>query len=145
MNNLVDQLKRDEGFRENPYADEYGNLTVGYGHNLDANPVVLEYPLSEARATLLLEQDVMNALSDLAGAGYGEPLAEPERTRFMALANMTFNMGIKKFLKFSETLAAWRAGDFEACAAGMLDSLWARQLPERSRRLAEQMRTGEWS
>lgn len=32
----LEQLKRDEGFRAEPYKDTTGNTTVGYGRNLDA-------------------------------------------------------------------------------------------------------------
>jgi type II secretory pathway component PulF len=38
-----------------------------------------------------------------------------------------------------------QAGDYESAAKGMLQSLWARQTPERAARMAKQMRTGEWT
>jgi len=37
-----------------------------------------------------------------------------------------------------------KAGDFDGAARGMLASLWARQTPERARRMSEQMRTNAW-
>jgi lysozyme len=35
-------------------------------------------------------------------------------------------------------------GQYGEAAVEMLDSLWAQQTPERAKRLAKQMLTGEW-
>jgi lysozyme len=61
------------------------------------------------------------------------------------LVGMAFQMGTEGLLKFKNTLAMVQAGDYESAAKGMLQSLWARQTPERAARMAKQMRTGEWT
>ena len=57
---------------------------------------------------------------------------------------MAFNLGLPRLRGFKLALAAMEAGDYEESARQMLDSLWSRQLPERSAILAEMMRTGEY-
>ena len=44
---IIDDLKRDEGFRAKPYHDSEGKLTIGYG-------TLIEDGLSEEEAELLL-------------------------------------------------------------------------------------------
>lgn len=58
------------------------------------------------------------------------------------LVQMAFQMGVAGLLAFRTTLARVRAGVYAPAAAGMMDSLWARQTPKRARRLADQMRDG---
>jgi lysozyme len=58
------------------------------------------------------------------------------------LLDMSFNLGIVGLLRFKNTLATIRRGDYSKAAAMMLDSLWARQVGKRAVRLAEMMRTG---
>ncbi len=59
------------------------------------------------------------------------------------LANMCFNLGIGRLEGFHHTLAAVKAGNWQAAHEGMLASAWARQVGDRAVRLAKQMLTGE--
>lgn len=36
---LTQELKRDEGYRDRPYFDSLGILTIGIGHALGSKPV----------------------------------------------------------------------------------------------------------
>jgi GH24 family phage-related lysozyme (muramidase) len=72
--------------------------------------------------------------------------------RHSVFVNMEYNMGLR-FQAFTETIndahlatmaGAAQAADYDACAAAMLDSLWARQVKGRAIALAQQMRTGIW-
>ncbi len=148
---LLAQLRRHEGAkkdslgRHTPYRCPAGRLSVGYGHNLDANPVPglgPDSPLTEDQARRLLDLDtavcehqVLKALPWAAGLDY---------PRFAALVNMCFNLGLNGLLGFKNTLAKVRAGDFAGAAQGMLDSRWAGQVRGRALELARQMETGAW-
>lgn len=61
------------------------------------------------------------------------------------LVSMMFQMGPSRLLKFVNTLNATRLGRYAAAAAGMKNSLWARQTPLRADRAARQMQTGVWN
>jgi lysozyme len=138
---LIDQIKQDEGLRLKSYWDPIGKCwTLAYGHT---GPDVQEgSTCTPEEADAFLLDDINTAANDLDAA---LPWAEKMGVvRWSVFVNMAFNMGIDRLLGFPETLAAAQAGDYEKTAAGMLDSLWAKQVGGRATQLAQQMRTGEW-
>lgn len=138
IENVVETLKSDEGFRREAYQDHLGYLTIGYGRMIDAK---MGGGITEEEAAYLLSNDVATVCRELDGcipwwrhlpAGVQE-----------ALANMAFQLGTPKLLRFSKMLAALEAHKFDAAADQALDSLWARQTPSRARRVAAQIRKGQ--
>ena len=135
---LVDQIKRQEGLRLKAYRDTLRDWTVGYGHT----PAFPGQMITEAEAEALLMQDLNAAQTDLLTAlPWCSSLAVP---RYCVLWNMTFNMGIAHLLEFRLMLAAVREANYPEAAKKMLNSLWASQVKERATELAEQMETGHW-
>ena len=134
METLRDQLKRHEGYRQHPYEDSVGKLTVGYGRNLD------DVGVSEVEADIMLKNDMDSAKATL--TLYLPWTKRLSQARFDVLHNMAFNMGIGKLVGFVKMLSALRAGDFDKAADEMLDSLWAQQVGTRATELAAQMRNG---
>lgn len=131
---LFQELERDEGLRLKPYRDTVGKLTIGIGRNLD------DVGISAEEARYLLGNDVARSAADLdRHLPFWRDLG-PVRQR--VLANMAFNMGIRRLLTFKYTLLMVEHGDWEKASQGMLSSLWARQVGPRAVRLAEMMRTG---
>lgn len=139
-------LKIEEGFRDRPYRDAEGFLTIGYGWNLDA------VPMPETVAAVMLAYQVgaaAKALDDHLPWWRGL-----DRVRGHVLIDMVFNMGIGRspgdpngaagLLSFHNTLEDIRTGHYDEAADGMLRSLWARQVKGRAQRLAQMMRTGEY-
>jgi lysozyme len=53
---------------------------------------------------------------------------------------MCFQMGKKGVVKFVKFHAALKRGDFNTAADEMLDSKWAKQTPDRAKRLAARVR-----
>lgn len=135
---LVDQIKRQEGLRLTAYVDTLGNRSIGYGHT----PAFPGQTSTEAEAEALLMQDLNAAQTDLVMAlPWCSSLSVP---RYCVLWNMTFNMGIGHLLEFRLMLAAVREANYPEAAKQMLDSLWASQVHDRAVELAEQMETGAW-
>lgn len=66
-----------------------------------------------------------------------------DEVRQRVLFDMCFNLGVTKLLAFKNTLEAIRTGRYDDAAAGMLNSLWAKQVKGRATRLANMMRTGK--
>ena len=64
----------------------------------------------------------------------------PENTQ-LALANMAFQMGISGLIKFEKMFAALDEGDYNTAADEALDSLWARQTPNRAERVTDVIRS----
>jgi lysozyme len=136
---LLKQIKRHEGLVKHAYQDHLGYWTIGYGRLIDEK---LGGGLSEDEASFLLRNDIARAYADLIN---NHPWVDDlDAARRDVLINMCFNMGISRLNKFVQTLAAVRAGEYEAAASEMLDSLWAEQVGDRAKELAEQMLTGQY-
>jgi lysozyme len=134
---LRDLVKRHEGFRGQPYLDTAGHTTIGYGRNLDANPITPE------EAEVLLENDLNRAWD--ACVGHVPRFSELDAVRQAVLVSMAFNLGISGLMQFRRMLLAVQRGRFDRAAAEMLDSQWARQVHARATELAAMMRSGRWN
>jgi lysozyme len=133
---LIKQLKGDEGFRPKPYKDTVGKLTVGYGRNLD------DVGISEGEAATLLWNDVNIAIHTLkVKLPWVTQLSE---ARLGVLTNMCFNLGFDTLSQFSKFLTYLKNDDFEGAAQEMEHSRWAQQVGARAQRLILQMRTDQW-
>jgi lysozyme len=131
---LLHDLKRDEGFRDRPYRDSAGVLTVGYGWNMETRP------MRESEATARLSNDRDHAIRELARAfPWFEALSDNRRR---ALANMAFNLGLSRLRSFRKMLKALAEEDFETAANEALNSRWAEQVGNRADRIATLIRSG---
>jgi lysozyme len=144
INNIIDQLMRDEGLRLKVYPDSRGFNTIGYGHNLDANPLPFDVSdgITEAQAMAILGQDVERISTYL--QRQLPWVVSLDDARHGVLQNMSFNMGVPGLLSFHHDLADTQAGNYEKAAADMKASLWYTEVGERAERLVQQMLTGCW-
>lgn len=136
MKELVERIKKHEGFRSKPYRCPAGKLTIGYGRNIEDNGI------TEAEASFLLANDVQKCRYECESTFPW--FAKMDKSRRSVIVEMCFNLGIKRFLGFKKMLAACARGDYGVAADEMLDSLWARQVGNRAKKLANVMLTGEW-
>ena len=135
---LLTQIKQDEGLRLTAYQDTLGNWTIGYGHTPATEGQV--WTLADAEAALL--DDVDRAANDVDMAF---PWAEAMGViRWSVLVNMAFNMGLSRLQEFHMALEAMQAGNYPEAATQMLNSLWASQVGDRAMRLAQQMENNRW-
>ncbi len=132
---VLEQVRRHEGFRQFPYRDTVGKLTIGIGRNLD------DVGITRQEAEFLLGNDLAKCHEKIRKWPWWDSLNPPRQG---VLLNMCFNLGFGGLSRFRNTLARIEAGDWEGASRGMLKSKWARQVGRRAQELAEQMRTGEW-
>lgn len=131
---LKKQLIWQESLKLKTYRCTAGKLTIGVGRNLDDNGI------SEVEAMFLLDNDLNSVEKDL---DYSIPWwRKLDDARQEVIANMAFNMGIKVFLGFKQTLAAVQAGQYKDASVLMLDSKWAKQVGNRATVLSKQLETG---
>ena len=136
---LKEQLIRDEGSVSHAYEDSLGFTTIGVGRLIDARR---GGGLSDSEIGYLLSNDIEEKTAQvLAALPWASKLSE---TRRAVLINMAFQLGIGGLLKFKRALGSIKDGQYKEASMEMLDSLWAQQTPERAKRLAKQMETGEW-
>jgi lysozyme len=138
---LLEELRRDEGFRERAYQDTKGVWTCGFGHAHVMPGTVWTLAVAEQQLAIdvvetekLLDREIpwWRRLDDV---------------RQDALANMAFNIGVGGVLEFHHALAALQVGDWHAASAALHLSDWAKDPPagvgERATRIIDMIRTGE--
>ena len=140
--NLLNQLRRHEGLRLEPYKCSEGYLTIGFGRNIETNGI------SEAEAEFMLTNDLIACEKELKDEGWYNQLDE---TRRAVVLNMAYNLGKPTLLKFSKFIGRLSDNDYEGASKEMItgsdgvsESKWASQVGKRAYELAEQMRTGQW-
>lgn len=137
MGLLEKLLIRDEGFKSSVYQDHLGYWTLGIGRLVDARK---GGGITKDEALFLLRNDITKVGHELRVAiPWWNRLNE---VRQIVLISMAFQMGVAGLLGFRNTLRAIRDERWADAKAGMLASLWARQVPLRAHRLAEAMYTG---
>ena len=136
MSKLINQLKSDEGLRLKPYKCTEGFSTIGYGRNLETNGI------SENEAETMLVNDIYRVMQSLSDYGLLIDHTQPRRD---VLINMAFQLGVNGLLKFKKMIRALDDRNYSLAAKEMLDSRWAKeQTPERAKRLAKQMKNGDY-
>lgn len=130
-------LKVDEGIRARVYLDSLGIETIGVGRNLR------DVGLSQDEIDYLLANDIERCVREIRQHRTTRAAWDASDTnRRLVLANMCFNLGISRLLKFRKTLEAWSRKDWARVSVEMLDSKWADQVGNRARRLSGMVRRG---
>jgi len=139
---LREELERDEGVKYEVYNDHLGLPTFGIGHLIiDSDPEygsAIGTEVSDDRVKEAFETDVQIVLSDCERL-YEEFESLPEEVQLI-IANMMFNMGRPRLSKFKGMKRGVDARDWNAAADEMVDSVWYRQVTNRADRLVERMR-----
>ena len=126
---LLEAVKLSEGFRDRVYKDTLGIDTIGYGFAI--KDLVLDEDISEIILRRKLDKlvDRVNKrfalLSDL-------PIEAQD-----VIYEMCYQLGITGVSKFKKTLAYLENFEYKMASKEMLDSKWARQTPNRAKRLSE--------
>lgn len=136
---LTKQLRRDEDEVLHAYPDHLGFLTIGVGRLIDKRK---GGGITPEESAYLLNNDIDKRHAELLRRAPW--MSNLDSVRFGALLNMAFQMGVDGLLGFKNTLAMVRAGNYAGAAEGMLQSMWAKQTPDRAKRISEQMRLGVW-
>ena len=151
VNIVRQQLREDEGFRNNIFRDTVGKRTVGFGFNVD-DPTVSKLlppevvmggrPLNEKEAEGVLNKLIDRAAGD-AKAFVGEDVFNKlDPVRQSVLVNMSFQLGSPRLRTFKKFRDALQKGDFERASFEIMNSKFARQVPNRASRNSKRIRKG---
>ncbi len=131
---LVEEIKREEGFVARVYLDTKGKKTIGYG-------TLIEDGITEEEGEMLLRHRLILMAEELERSRVGEVYANLRPGARRALLDMAYNMGVPSLLGFQKMWAALAKGDYERAAGEALDSVYARELPARAGRVAGRIRS----
>ena len=145
--NISEMLEREEGFRSKPYICSGGYPTIGIGwkigrHNQSLNDFEI-MTICKSAAHDQCEFMVAGVTASLSNRlSFFYDLSE---ARQCVLISMAYQMGINGLLGFKNMIDAIEEGDFINAAHEGLDSLWAKQTPERAERQMKTLLHGKWS
>lgn len=150
---LGKSVSAHEGFRALPYLDTQKRWTIGIGRCLETHPLSAEewkYLLSQklivvsiakGGADWLMWRELDACVKECEQFEFWPRLNNARRN---VLVEMAYQMGIQKLKDFRNMLGALAAGNWSEAESHGLDSLWAKQTPDRARELMTQLRTGEF-
>jgi len=147
MSQIIPLLNFEEGYREKPYIDSEGYPTVACGIKIGPKGAALSnYTFTVPRnvGDVWLESFVNTTIVKMnTNPAIVSALKACNGPRRDILISMAYQMGVNGLAEFKNTLAMIADGNFSGAANGMLTSLWAKQTPNRAKRHAEVMRTGD--
>lgn len=126
-------IKKHEGEVLKPYTDSQGILTIGIGHNL-------EQGISAEASKFIFNEDIDKAERLLKEKC---PIfSQLDANRQIVLLDLCFNLGINGLLCFKKMLAALEKRDYKLAAKELMDSRYARQVPNRAKENRDVLITG---
>ena len=133
---VLEMIKRHEGYRDKVYLDSKGVPTVGYGHALQVGSKV-----SLAVADKLFWDDMRSVYDDYSTLGID---LEADTVRKAVLLDLLFNLGLPRLLMFKRFLAAVRAGEWAKAEYELVESKWHKQVGVRAEELEQMIFSGEY-
>ena len=125
---LIERIGVNEGFRSKPYQCSEGVWTIGHGLTWlteEESLHILTGRISQLHLKLL---DKLDWYKDMPPVVQG------------VVIEMCYQMGFSGFCKFKKAISNMIDKDWKGAATEMLDSLWAKQTPNRANRLADIVR-----
>lgn len=151
MSEMINRLIFHEGLRLKPYICPAGKLTIGIGRNTEENPFTKEElarignwknGITREQAYWLCQNDIERCIKELRNNLIWFEKLDAERK--YALIDMCFQLGIIGLLKFKRTLGSIAVGNYELAAEQVLESKYAKQTPDRAKRISNLIKTGRW-
>ena len=129
---LIDEIKVHEGFRDKVYKCSEGFDTIGYGF------AIKDLVLDEDIADLILQRKLED-LQERIKRKFDWFKESPNEVQDV-VSNMCYQIGLSGFSKFKKTIYYLETEQYEEASEEMLDSLWARQTPNRAKELSKIIR-----
>jgi|TARA_B100000959_G_scaffold263265_1_gene302485 lysozyme len=140
ISQLKKQLIDHESMKLELYKCTAGFWTIGVGRNLSSRGISVE------TAVDMLDEDIEICISELDKVFPWWRRGNDARQH--ALIDLHFNLGINTLLSFKKTMNLWEEAvhgrvNWSQVADELLNSNYAKQLPNRSKTIATMIETGE--
>ena len=129
---LIKKIKKHEGFRSTVYECTEGYETIGYGF------AIKDLKLDEDIAEMILVRKIADLVARIKET-FPWTKDAPEAIQDVVV-DMCYQLGINGFSKFKKTIYLLETEQYDEASIEMLDSLWAKQTPNRAKELSEQLR-----
>tara|TARA_R100000781_G_scaffold82511_2_gene50829 strand:- start:73 stop:480 length:408 start_codon:yes stop_codon:yes gene_type:complete len=128
---LINEIKKHEGFRSTVYQCTEGFDTIGYGF------AIKDLKLSEEICDIILTEKLAKLQLDISNKF--EWFDDSHEIVKNVVTNMCYQIGLSGFSKFKKTIYYLETEQYEEASIECLDSLWAKQTPNRAKELSEQL------
>ena len=136
---LMERIKKHEGFVPKIYKDSLGFATIGYGHLVLPEEQWEEgKEYSKEQLEHVFKTDFNNAVGQATGLMDGMNLDDKA---IEVIIEMVFQLGVGGVGKFKKMWEALRKKDYGEASFQMMDSRWAKQTPNRAESLSKVMRS----
>ena len=132
---LIESIKQHEGYVGVVYKDSLGIDTIGYGF------AIKDLELDVDVCDIILERKV-KALNDMIMIKFNWYRYMPQEIKDV-VTEMCYQLGVGGFSKFKKTIAYLQNKQFRDASEEMLDSLWAKQTPNRAKELSNRVKEVE--
>ena len=129
---LKESIKQHEGYVGVVYKDSLGIDTIGYGF------AIKDLELDEDICDIILERKLKN-LHDIIKIKFKWYQYMPQEIKNVVM-EMCYQLGVTGVSKFKKTIAYLQNKQWEEASVEMLDSLWARQTPNRAKELSNRVK-----
>lgn len=147
-----DLIKEAEGFSGIEYLCPAGYRTIGYGRNLETNPLTSselaktfrtqdgKLSINEITASEWLTSEVLEIVNKCEGKEWFEYIGAGRKG---VIIDLIYNLGYTKWNTFKRCQLALSSKDFGVASLELEDSKWYRQVGLRGKRNVEIMKFGE--
>ncbi|MEG6298207.1 glycoside hydrolase family protein [Enterobacter hormaechei] len=156
--NITDMIIYDEGEKLTIYKDTEGYWTIGVGHLLTKSPSKDEAIrqldklvgtghygyINKQESRKILEIDINQTIKQIGRTELINVYTSLDIIRRTALVNMCFQLGVQGVLQFKKMIQHINAREYEKAADEALNSKWARQTPNRAKRVTDVIRYGDY-
>ena len=132
---LIESIKKHEGYVGVVYKDSLGIDTLGYGF------AIKDLELDADVCDIILERK-LKALHDMIKIKFKWYGYMPQEIKDVVI-EMCYQLGVGGFSKFKKTIAYLQNQQFHDASEEMLDSLWAKQTPNRAKELSKRVKEVE--
>ena len=129
---LIDSIKKHEGYVPTVYKDSLGIDTIGYGFTIK------DLELDEDICEIILERK-LKELETRVNLKFKWFMYMPQEIKDVVM-EMCYQLGVGGVSKFKKTIAYLQNKQWEEASVEMLDSLWAKQTPNRAKELSNRVK-----
>tara|TARA_R100001463_G_scaffold39681_1_gene84780 strand:- start:1430 stop:1843 length:414 start_codon:yes stop_codon:yes gene_type:complete len=132
---LIESIKKHEGYVGVVYKDSLNVDTIGYGF------AIKDLELDRDICDIILERKIKD-LHDRVKNKFKWYGYMPQEIKDVVM-EMCYQLGVGGFSKFKKTISFLENKQFKDASEEMLDSLWARQTPNRAKELSKRVKEVE--
>ena len=129
---LIESIKKHEGYVASVYKDSLGIDTIGYGF------AIKDLQLDEDICDMILERKLKD-LNDSIKIKFDWYKYMPPEIKNI-VTEMCYQLGVTGFSKFRKTIAYLQNKEWKNASIEMLDSRWAKQTPNRAKETSNRVK-----